>query len=365
MSSDDLQPDSPLNPDAPICYTPKHINEQCLQSPCPSHTFEDSQMSSTTNLYQQGRLPLILCMNDVVELQSDDLRAHHARRYVAISHVRSQGLGNSYSNSLPMCQILRLQSLVNELYPSIPEPVPFWIDTLCIPLTAPGQYLALEALYNIFRHADATIVLENSVCNTPARSAEQNMIKIKESQWAQRLWTIREGAIAKSLKIQFKDSALDMLEIIKEYSSAPNGRLVSHPRSRSNSSDGIMSKTNVDRFIDQLQLLERDLRAAIDKIPPPTMTTSYKDLESNQRMEKKVQIRVVLRQCYLSVPLYRYFATVSEAAGFLALQTIVDSIYNGLTYDKLLNEQKISPAGTLVRLDTVRSRSLNSNYRPS
>ena len=52
------------------------------------------------------------------------------------------------------------------------------------------------------------------------------MIMIKDSQWAQRLWTIREGAIAKSLKTQFKDSALDMLEIIKEYSSAPTGPLV-------------------------------------------------------------------------------------------------------------------------------------------
>ena len=38
-------------------------------------------------------------MNDVVELQSDDLRAHHARTYVAISHVRSQALGSSYSNA--------------------------------------------------------------------------------------------------------------------------------------------------------------------------------------------------------------------------------------------------------------------------
>ena len=110
---------------------------------------------------------------------------------------------------------------------------------------APGQYLALEALYNVSRRADETIVLENSVCDTPARSAEQNVIMIKDSQWAQRLWTIREGAIAKSLKIQFKDSALDMLEIIKEYSSALTGHLVSYPRSRSNSSDGIMSRTKL------------------------------------------------------------------------------------------------------------------------
>ena len=87
------------------------------------------------------------------------------------------------------------------------------------------------------------MVLEDSVCNVPARLAEQKMILIKDFQWARRLWTIHEGAIAKSLKIQFKDSALNMLEILKEYSFAPSGRLVSLPRSRSSSSDGIMSKT--------------------------------------------------------------------------------------------------------------------------
>lgn len=97
-----------------------------------------------------------------------------------------------------------------------------------------------------------------------------------------------------------------------------------HP---SNPSDGVINKTNVDRFIDQIQLLERDLRAGIDKIPPPTMTTSYKDMENNLRTEEKVQIRVILRHCYLSVPLYRYFVTASEADGFLALQTRMNSIH--------------------------------------
>ena len=41
--------------------------------------------------------------------------------------------------------------------------------------TAPGQYLALEILYDVFRRADETIVLEDSVCNNPVRSAEQNI----------------------------------------------------------------------------------------------------------------------------------------------------------------------------------------------
>ena len=98
-------------------------------------------------------------------------------------------------------------------------------------------------LDDILRRTDKTIVLQDSVCKTPARSAEQNMIEIKDSQWTRRLSTIREGAIAKFLKIQLNDSALDMLETIKEHLSAPSSRHVSRPRSRRNSSDGIMSET--------------------------------------------------------------------------------------------------------------------------
>ena len=96
-----------------------------------------------------------------------------------------------------------------------------------MPLTAPGQYLALEAVYNVYRRADITIVLDESVVSTPISSAELNMIKIKESQWAQRLWTICEGAIAKSLKVQFRDTALYIRNIVREYSSAMNGSLIS------------------------------------------------------------------------------------------------------------------------------------------
>ena len=126
-----------------------------------------------------------------------DLRAHHARRYVAISHVRSQGL-------CPCVKISRLQSLVNRLNPSIPEPVPFWIDTLC---TAPGQYLALEAWYNVFQACG------RNHCARIFGMQYPNALGGAEYDRDQRLWTIREGAIAKSLKIQFKDSASDTLEM--------------------------------------------------------------------------------------------------------------------------------------------------------
>ncbi|KAF0317140.1 hypothetical protein GQ607_015657 [Colletotrichum asianum] len=55
-------------------------------------------------------------------------------RYVAISHVWSDGLGNPWSNRLCSCQLNHIQALVNGLYPLDQAPVPFWIDSLVIPV---------------------------------------------------------------------------------------------------------------------------------------------------------------------------------------------------------------------------------------
>ena len=38
----------------------------------------------------------------------------------------------SNQNSLPSCQLARLQKMVNELY-QVERPVAFYIDTLCVP----------------------------------------------------------------------------------------------------------------------------------------------------------------------------------------------------------------------------------------
>ncbi|KAL6716602.1 hypothetical protein ACLMJK_006169 [Lecanora helva] len=249
---------------------------------------------------------------------------------------------------------MRLQSIVDGLYPSTPGSIPFWIDTLCIPLTAPGQYLAFEALYNVYRRADETVVLDESVYNTPRRSAEQNLIKIRDSQWAQRLWTIREGAIAKSLKVKFKDCSLDMLDINSEFSTAISGHLMSWAAEDWKMSENMMDQKSVNDFIDQLQLLERDLRAASGRTPPPPMKLSYRDLGDTARIKREIQIRAVLRQCYISIPLYRFLVTDFEETKFLRLRSRVDSIYKGLTYDVLLNQQREIPTETLQRLELLR-----------
>ena len=54
--------------------------------------------------------------------------------YVALSHIWADGLGNPFKNSLPLCQLNRLQNAVKNLQnhsePNI-RGCSFWVDTLC------------------------------------------------------------------------------------------------------------------------------------------------------------------------------------------------------------------------------------------
>lgn len=57
---------------------------------------------------------------------------------VAISPVWSHGLGNPHENSLPACQLFRIQRLVNaickdDVGDSTETTIPSWLDSLCIP----------------------------------------------------------------------------------------------------------------------------------------------------------------------------------------------------------------------------------------
>jgi hypothetical protein len=52
-------------------------------------------------------------------------------KYICISHVWSDGLGNPHANAFPMCQYDRVSHMLETLYPG--EEVPFWIDTICVP----------------------------------------------------------------------------------------------------------------------------------------------------------------------------------------------------------------------------------------
>jgi hypothetical protein len=98
--------------------------------------------------------------------------------YVAISHVWVDGLGNPNNNSMPHCQLKRVQEKVKRLYRQssgdksgglhemVNTSAWFWIDTLCVPNRERDKDLnreALDYMKEIYVQADKVLVIDSEV----------------------------------------------------------------------------------------------------------------------------------------------------------------------------------------------------------
>jgi hypothetical protein len=130
--------------------------------------------------------------------------------FVAISHVWSDGLGNKSANSLPYCQISELQDMVNGMCPEEAKqgPVPFWLDTLCIPLEPKHKILGIQGMARVYRLASAVLVLDNDLRCFGQYNGLEPLIRINMSKWVRRLWTLQEGSLSKSLFFKFDSETL-------------------------------------------------------------------------------------------------------------------------------------------------------------
>jgi hypothetical protein len=143
-------------------------------------------------------------------------RSNSHQPYVAVSHVWMDGMGNQDGNALPRCQLRRLQRLVNSLYGEAQtEPIPFWIDTLCVPREPrESRDKAINNMAAIYQNADKILVLDANLFTNPLASCRTNhteiFMRILSTNWIRRLWTLLEGALGKSLYFAFFDGVIDI-----------------------------------------------------------------------------------------------------------------------------------------------------------
>ncbi|KAL4903027.1 hypothetical protein BDW74DRAFT_55972 [Aspergillus multicolor] len=83
--------------------------------------------------------------------------------YVAIPHVWSDGMGNTKGNTLPLCLWEYLQNRAQRLYPQHPGPVPFWIDTICVPRERTMRDKAIRGLMRVYQAAEKVLVIDKSI----------------------------------------------------------------------------------------------------------------------------------------------------------------------------------------------------------
>ena len=130
------------------------------------------------------------------------------------------GMGNLHHNSLPACQLQRLQNNVNNLYSNFETPVPFWIDTICVPIQQPARNEAILNMRKVYRWANKVLVLDQVLSQVSRESDPVDLfMRIRASAWVRRLWTSREAQLAQSRYYQFEGSALTSAEIYELYDS--------------------------------------------------------------------------------------------------------------------------------------------------
>ncbi|KAL9621538.1 MAG: hypothetical protein Q9160_004068 [Pyrenula sp. 1 TL-2023] len=142
--------------------------------------FVGPSMQDVGAILEDGDIPLI-AMDTSTEPSTLHLVRYQKEtvfnnQYVAISHVWSDGLGNPHDNRLPICQLEQLHSLVNETYTPKLFIIPFWIDTISVPLQKKWKMIAIARMDRTYAEADSVLVLNSSLQLVPGDTSETELL---------------------------------------------------------------------------------------------------------------------------------------------------------------------------------------------
>ncbi|KAL8798065.1 MAG: hypothetical protein Q9182_006989 [Xanthomendoza sp. 2 TL-2023] len=195
-------------------YITKHRQEGCK---CSDFLID---VQEVIRILSGGHLPLLRITNGshLSDVHVDVIEATPTAKYVAISHVFADGLGNPKSNSLPQCQLQHLHQITSKFFEThknehSTEGMFIWIDTLCCPVKPlEAKLMALNQIRTPYTNASHVLVLHSSIqcVNVLGLTPAEVCLRIFTSGWMRRLWTLQEGALPRNLWFQFKDLAVDL-----------------------------------------------------------------------------------------------------------------------------------------------------------
>lgn len=83
--------------------------------------------------------------------------------------------------------------MVNDLYPGESERVPFWIDTICVPLDPETRKLAISGMKHVYERADRVLILDSTLLDAPHdMGIYETIMRVATCTWSTRLWTLQE-----------------------------------------------------------------------------------------------------------------------------------------------------------------------------
>ena len=142
-------------------------------------------------------------------------------KFVAISHIWSDGFGNPIANTLPLCQMQLLKKRVAALYEGTAATIPFWIDTLCVPVDPNLRKRAITQMKDVYEYADKVLILDAELLNVTlpdgaAWDVTECLLRLCSSNWWRRLWTLQEGVKAREIYFQFHNRCISLRHIFDE-----------------------------------------------------------------------------------------------------------------------------------------------------
>lgn len=286
----------------------------------------------------EGRVPLFTVdeagEKSTIRMRSVNPAMLETVQYVAVSHARSQGLGNNRCNGLPHCSLSKVQSLVNQLFPNSGSNVSFSLDTLGLPIESQTRRQALSTAVDIFRGADKVLVLE-SFPHSMAIPCQ-----IRESVWFSRVWTIWEGMLVDPSRLLF--------QLAKGPISL--GEILVQEKSASTSADGlgISADTQEQELAWMIIALEHDMRI---------WSQQFNSTEAADRYLDKKRIYSAVRMACLSFSKFRILRNSEENSSCEAARKAVSQAYSDFTQRTTWKVGMTGAGvdGALLRLETLES----------
>ncbi|KAL2058398.1 hypothetical protein ABVK25_001126 [Lepraria finkii] len=118
--------------------------------------------------------------------------------------------------------MLWIQKLVNIFYLAVHGPTPFWTDKLCLPYENMARQLALLNAPWIMKKAGKVLVLDHTLYLVDIADSRECLARIQNSTWMSRFWTVREGASAKNLIIQFQSRRIELRSLVEDLDGRDN-----------------------------------------------------------------------------------------------------------------------------------------------
>ena len=221
-------------------YRTEHVHQQC------NCKFIGPDVSEVIRILDAKEVPVFLVCQQLdqqgaLNISVDVERSSSVSGYVAMSHVWADGLGNKASNTLPICQAIRVAHLVHELAGAEHPPF-FWIDTFGIPRELEQRKKALAVMNDTYRLSKHVLVLDGGLQNftcyrqldisledIDVEIAEQIRVSIAVElllrilccSWTSRLWTLPEGMLGSALHFQFFDGTVELGDLYAQLKTWP------------------------------------------------------------------------------------------------------------------------------------------------